>query len=785
MDTNEGEIVRLWKGMRDAQIGWMQVADEDVYGKTKPVFLILAMYSPRGILELHSMRHGRRISISNVGPGFRLIQSSPGMLGSMYCTLAEPDTVGPLVTCFLLSPQGAMSRITLSYSKIAGMVSNQGDMALVKTVMAKLGDASLDQEQRTATFDKLKGVFKNMPEDKDRMDALLLLADPMPILVYLSIIQETFKSSVQQLPLTESLHGISSQSRVQQQTQESKVITDLSVRTHLLYQYQRLQQVLSEPPNGAFQATARQGELEQILKEAFSSFKKHKFESYIKSFALMESEMPCLFSQAFVFDRKWKLGALQTSPLKLADDIDMTRLDRLANILIPPFLFNTYDFQDFKSRLLIGNADWAVLAVRFFKNNSYDALFGDHSDGRQVLASSRLIELLVGGNGLINRRAAAIMLDLANSTTDLRYAVMISTIVRFAVNQLAAANEDSKEIISSLQVLEYHLKQLVTLYEVTECISLPFTINELNKTEKTSLPRLMSIELRKLSGCVSEQWSLIDKMASKTNIQFNRDTVVCYVVFDYIEQWDRDEHYNSLQNAVEFALTISDPKFHEAVLLTIFMHAFNDVLASIIDMIEKNRHVPKQQMCERMCGMAPSQVAQYLPTCIQVLEGLDVPTQFTLIELTNAVIDRFVTDMNGVSVGRENADDALGFVLAILQKTGAHSSQPVSSASIRRHLLMANILLMIFTYDVKMVRPLKMFADNVKFGEGLFNKTRKSSHLDSVPEDDDVAQEGFAHSDPKISAERISFVAKIAESDRMQSKLMANAFGLQGLRIGG
>jgi Rab3 GTPase-activating protein regulatory subunit N-terminus len=67
MDTEEMQLIRMWKGMRDAQCGWVQIAATNGGRECTTVVLLLLIYSSRGLLEVYSMRHGDRILISKVG----------------------------------------------------------------------------------------------------------------------------------------------------------------------------------------------------------------------------------------------------------------------------------------------------------------------------------------------------------------------------------------------------------------------------------------------------------------------------------------------------------------------------------------------------------------------------------------------------------------------------------------------------------------------------------------------------------------------------------------------
>lgn len=67
IDTRACTVVRMWKGYRDAQCGWI------LNGKD----LLLVIHAPRrGLLEVWKMRHGQRICAQSIGNGWRLLPAS-------------------------------------------------------------------------------------------------------------------------------------------------------------------------------------------------------------------------------------------------------------------------------------------------------------------------------------------------------------------------------------------------------------------------------------------------------------------------------------------------------------------------------------------------------------------------------------------------------------------------------------------------------------------------------------------------------------------------------------
>lgn len=66
VDTRACVIMRMWKGYRDAQCGWM------LGGEGGGLYLVI--HAPRrGLVEVWKMRHGARVCAQSVGAGWRLV----------------------------------------------------------------------------------------------------------------------------------------------------------------------------------------------------------------------------------------------------------------------------------------------------------------------------------------------------------------------------------------------------------------------------------------------------------------------------------------------------------------------------------------------------------------------------------------------------------------------------------------------------------------------------------------------------------------------------------------
>uniref|UniRef100_A0A671VPL6 RAB3 GTPase activating protein subunit 2 (non-catalytic) n=1 Tax=Sparus aurata TaxID=8175 RepID=A0A671VPL6_SPAAU len=89
LDLARGICIRMWKGYRDAQLGWLQVPEERGDREFSPSSalprrhaLFLVIYAPRrGILEVWAMQQGPRVGAFTVGKHCRLLYAGYRLMG--------------------------------------------------------------------------------------------------------------------------------------------------------------------------------------------------------------------------------------------------------------------------------------------------------------------------------------------------------------------------------------------------------------------------------------------------------------------------------------------------------------------------------------------------------------------------------------------------------------------------------------------------------------------------------------------------------------------------------
>ncbi|KAF1799965.1 Rab3 GTPase-activating protein regulatory subunit N-terminus-domain-containing protein [Mucor lusitanicus] len=118
-DVIEGEMIRMWKGVRDAVCGWVEAFERDLYGgESTKILQFLVMYSSkRGFLKVFQMRHGKQVGAYHVGSGWQLVPCAREPLGSSMVNAsrrkssADRSEYNGLSNCLLVGPDGEVRKV--------------------------------------------------------------------------------------------------------------------------------------------------------------------------------------------------------------------------------------------------------------------------------------------------------------------------------------------------------------------------------------------------------------------------------------------------------------------------------------------------------------------------------------------------------------------------------------------------------------------------------------------------------------------------------------------------
>ncbi|RUS87661.1 hypothetical protein EGW08_004584 [Elysia chlorotica] len=157
IDVQRGMAVRMWKGYRDAQIGWIEVKEENAEPEKNPDHYRLAqfliIYAPRrGILEVWLAAHGPRVAAFNVSKYCFLICPCYGMLGLNNVT--SRGIKSRTFQCALIDPSGVIKTVDIPFHLALSDKSSKRarDLHLLKKLKAYLKESAADTESLEETI---------------------------------------------------------------------------------------------------------------------------------------------------------------------------------------------------------------------------------------------------------------------------------------------------------------------------------------------------------------------------------------------------------------------------------------------------------------------------------------------------------------------------------------------------------------------------------------------------------------------------------------------------------
>ncbi|XP_028250734.1 rab3 GTPase-activating protein non-catalytic subunit isoform X2 [Parambassis ranga] len=182
LDLARGIAIRMWKGYRDAQLGWLQVPEERGDREFSPSAslprrhaLFLVIYAPRrGILEVWAMQQGPRVGAFTVGKHCRLLYAGYRLMGVNSVT-SKGWQLHTQQVCLLDPTTGALRTVNIPFHlALSDKKSERAkDMHLVKrlTALLKSRDVEpdvLESEARSVLLD-----IKHPAIKKQALESLL------------------------------------------------------------------------------------------------------------------------------------------------------------------------------------------------------------------------------------------------------------------------------------------------------------------------------------------------------------------------------------------------------------------------------------------------------------------------------------------------------------------------------------------------------------------------------------------------------------------------------------
>ncbi|KAM4693170.1 rab3 GTPase-activating protein non-catalytic subunit [Discoglossus pictus] len=209
LDVGRGLAIRMWKGYRDAQIGWMQIVEDlheresergnfATFGNTQGpsrVAQFLVIYAPRrGILEVWSTQQGPRVGAFNVGKHCRLLYPGYKIMGLNNVTSQgwQPQTYQ---ICLIDPVSGNVRTVNIPFHLALSdkKCERAKDMHLVKKLSTLL-KAKVPNHDRVETEAKEIILDIKYPATKKQALERILACDRVPLSSLTSITQALMDS---------------------------------------------------------------------------------------------------------------------------------------------------------------------------------------------------------------------------------------------------------------------------------------------------------------------------------------------------------------------------------------------------------------------------------------------------------------------------------------------------------------------------------------------------------------------------------------------------------------
>lgn len=163
VDVLKGIAIRIFKGYRDAQIGWICVDDETEDKNNKRYAIYLIIYAPkRGLLEIWGCQQGIRVAAFNVGKTSKLFFAGYYMLTLNGGLSNEQFKNNHRIQCFLVNLEGIIKNIQIPFHLILSDKSNQRvrDTILLKKLKSILRGKISDDDQFWENLKTMLTEFK-------------------------------------------------------------------------------------------------------------------------------------------------------------------------------------------------------------------------------------------------------------------------------------------------------------------------------------------------------------------------------------------------------------------------------------------------------------------------------------------------------------------------------------------------------------------------------------------------------------------------------------------------
>ncbi|CAG8689859.1 254_t:CDS:10, partial [Cetraspora pellucida] len=639
VDVEEGEIIAMFKGIRNAQCGWVEAMDEnepeeDSTSPTskhkkrtaaKRITLFLVIYSPiRGVLEIHHMRHGTRVGNISIGQGWNLITTASAPLGtSMGAGLSFYERGGRrgyrnagLAKCFLISPQGEIRRVHVPFECAVKKPVNL--VNVFKNLLNKYESASL--EHKDSLSQELMKTLDLVNDPKMKLDVLMSLPDTLPPTFHLLATQSSIDcmGTLDSFDFLEFIHDVRDQvARRTDQADMKLVRLKMVLRENFLHIYQTLEGWNVETCNPDYTAVYKgnRGNIEGVFRQTINSIFSDILSNKEMIIERVEKGIgPSSFMSPFMlksFDNITDDGVF----LVLDTNMNEKKKVQLVDFLFTPLIISTTPqewIETVRKRIPISSVEWLDIFMIWFKHTSLSSLITSILKSKE--SDSTFLSLIPNdfSNSSENKGILDKITSFCQNSSQIGHCLLLALAFQNFPSKASNVYKefDWNSLITNLKTCWNLVKDI----DPEIIIEIGLSVSNLNKSEKTCSTRISSLNGLKLTG----NYRLEEKESDAGNV--SQPHISCiYKGWLSCQLFKKDsKNIGLLEFAVSQAKKINDPLLKNAFLYLIWHKICQEQASSIMTLIEKARKAPKDQLCVKNCGISHETIELFL-SCVKIL----------------------------------------------------------------------------------------------------------------------------------------------------------------------
>ncbi|XP_058803180.1 rab3 GTPase-activating protein non-catalytic subunit isoform X2 [Phymastichus coffea] len=188
VDNKQGIAIRMWKGYRDGQCGWIEAVEDRIHKSSKSQLgrksayqssqapkqtaLFLVIYAPKkGIIDIWSIQFGIKITTFSASKNGRLLYTNYGL-----CGLNDVATAGnkALYPCIFMDPLGSIRQIIVPFHfALSNQNSNRArDIHLFKKLKRFLREGEFDESK---LIDEITNICLDLRTNDVRLQSIEML----------------------------------------------------------------------------------------------------------------------------------------------------------------------------------------------------------------------------------------------------------------------------------------------------------------------------------------------------------------------------------------------------------------------------------------------------------------------------------------------------------------------------------------------------------------------------------------------------------------------------------